>query len=180
MRLDEIDRPRGIDEVAAILLDLDFPVDLEPLVARVGHVMLENRDGALVAARDLLGRMDRRGFRTPDEVVVALLEALGIGVIEVQLDVVKPTAGEVVPDADDQAAAAGDDQLIDATLREDAAAGQAIERDRDAAAAEQREQMRGRQRERRYVPPDGPVESESLDTPHPPLLDPSSAPERRR
>ncbi len=179
MRLDEIDRPRGIDEVAAILLDVDFPVDLEPLVARVGHVMLENRDGGLVAARDVLHRTNRRGFHTPDEVVVALLEALGVGVIELQLDVVKPTAGEVPPDTDDQAAAAGDDQLIDATLRDDAAAEQAIERDRDAAEAEEREQLRGRQRERRYVPPDGPVQSESLDSPHPPL-DPSSAPERRR
>lgn len=163
MRHRDIERPRGIADVAASLLDLDFPIDRDLAAAHIEHILVEDRDGRLVSAAEALNRSAQRGFLTSEDVVMAVAEGLGLGILEVPLSEVTPAVG-ATPLTDEQQAASSDaDQLIDQVERDGGPVGQVIQRDADAERAEARERLRGRQRAKRYELPDGPEEEPALD-----------------
>jgi len=172
----DIERPHGIDEVAAALLDVDFPIDRERAAARIEHILVEDREGRLISAAEALNRSDERGFHTSEEVVVAVAEGLGVGILESPLSEVTPDAGPTPPADEQPAASADDDQSIDEVERDGSPSAQVIASDEGAKRAEDKERLRSRQRAPRYEVPDGPEEEPALnDTGRPALLDPASA-----
>lgn len=177
MRPSDIRRPRGLEYLASALLELDFPESGDRVRERVGHIMLEDRRGELVSAASVLDQKPHDAFESAHDVIVTVSEALGIGLLETDLgEIGPPEQATWSGESDRQAAAAGRHQLIDEVDRDDGLARQAIEADADAANAEAREQMRARQRDERYNPPDGPEDNPALDHTHPSLLD---APRKR-